>query len=306
MDLRQLSNFVQIAELQSLSRAAAMLGIAQPALSRQVKALEEELGVSLLTRHGWGVTPTLAGRTLADHARRVLHEAQAARDAVQALQAEPSGSVSLGVPTSLAHVLLPALAIRFRRIYPKLRLHLVEGFSASIHEWVLNGRLDVAVLYEQREMTSLISTPLLNEEMVLVGEAGRFHPDRHMPVPQLATLPLILPSRPHRLRLLLDDLRLAWNAPADVVMEVDALSILMELVRRGEGVTVLPYSCVAEEISAGRLSYTELEAAELTRTLLMVRPAQRTPTPGSEAVEREVRQFITEQAADLRWKPLFS
>ncbi|MCW2239907.1 LysR family transcriptional regulator [Azospirillum canadense] len=305
MDFRQLGNFLHVAELQSLSRAASVLRVAQPALSRQIKSLEEELGVQLLQRHGWGVTPTPAGRVLMEHARRVLKEVGAARDAVQAYQMEPSGTVTFGTPTSLGSVMLPGLAARFRRQAPKVRLHLVEGFSASIHEWVLSGRLDLAVLYETKTMGSLATTPLLEESMVLLGPAGRFGPGSEVGLAELdlaevAGLGLILPARPHRLRLLVDQAFAERDLASEPILEVDALPALIELVRMGEGCTLLPFSCVSALMEEGRLSAAAVVPA-IRRSLVLARPPDRIPTPASEALERAVLAFIQAQAATLRW-----
>ncbi|MBP2312822.1 LysR family transcriptional regulator [Azospirillum soli] len=300
MDFRQLRNFLHVAELQSLSRAAAVLRVAQPALSRQIKALEEELGVQLLQRHGWGVTPTPAGQVLMEHARRVLKEVGAARDAVQAYQMEPSGSVTFGTPTSLGAVMLPGLTVRFRRQAPKVRLHLVEGFSASIHEWVLSGRLDLAVLYETKTMGSLHTTPLLEETMVLLGSAGRFADGAELDVTEVAALDLILPARPHRLRLLVDQVFAERDLTCAPIVEVDALPALIELVRMGEGCTLLPYCCVHALVSEGSLSAAAVFPA-IRRSLVLVRPPDRIPTPASEALEREVFAFIEANSAELRW-----
>ncbi len=300
MDFRQLGNFLHVAELQSLSRAAAVLRVAQPALSRQIKSLEEELGVQLLQRHGWGVTPTPAGRVLMEHARRVLKEVGAARDAVQAYQMEPSGSVTFGTPTSLGSVMLPGLTVQFRRQAPKVRLHLVEGFSASIHEWVLSGRLDLAVLYETKTMGSLTITPLLEESMVLLGPAGRFAAGAELDLAEVAGQDLILPARPHRLRLLVDQAFAEHDLSCEPIVEVDALPALMELVRIGEGCTLLPFSCVSALVAEGRLSAAAVFPS-IRRSLVLARPPDRIPTPASEALEREVLAFIRDQAAALRW-----
>ncbi len=300
MDLRQLGNFLHAAELQNLSRAATALRVAQPALSRQIKALEEELGVQLLQRRGWGVTPTPAGRVLMEHARRVLKEVGAARDAVLAYQEEPSGNVTFGTPTSLGTVMLPGLAVRFRRAAPKVRLHLVEGFSASIHEWVQSGRLDLAVLYETRTMGSLATVPLLEESMALLGPAGRFAAGTGMDVAEVARLDLLLPARPHRLRLLVDQALAERGLDCAPVVEVDALPALVELVRMGEGCTLLPYSCVHALVRDGGLSAAAVHPA-IRRSLVLARPPDRVPTPASQALEREVLAFIRAQAAPLRW-----
>ncbi|HEY0835235.1 MAG TPA: LysR family transcriptional regulator [Azospirillum sp.] len=300
MDIRHLGNFLHVAELQSLSRAASVLRVAQPALSRQIKALEEELGVQLLNRHGWGVTPTPAGRVMMDHARRVLKEVGAARDAVQAYQSEPSGSVTFGTPTSLGLVLLPGLAARFRRLVPKVRLHLVEGFSASIHEWVLSGRLDLAVLYETKTMGSLTLSPLLEETMTLVGPAGRFTDGAGLDLAEVAGLDLLLPARPHRLRLLVDQAFAGRDLQCEPVIEVDALPALIELVRMGEGCTLLPFSCVHALVRSGALSAATVTPT-IRRSLVLARPPDRIPTPATEALEREVLAFIRAQADDLHW-----
>ncbi|HYH18408.1 MAG TPA: LysR family transcriptional regulator [Azospirillum sp.] len=300
MDIRHLGNFLHVAELQSLSRAASVLRVAQPALSRQIKALEEDLGVQLLNRHGWGVTPTPAGRVMMDHARRVLKEVGAARDAVQAYQSEPSGSVTFGTPTSLGLVLLPGLAVRFRRLVPKVRLHLVEGFSASIHEWVLSGRLDLAVLYETKTMGSLTLSPLLEESMMLVGPAGRFADGSVLDLAEVARLDLLLPARPHRLRLLVDQAFAERDLHCDPIIEVDALPALIELVRMGEGCTLLPFSCVHALVQSGALSAATVTPA-IHRSLVLARPPDRMPTPATEALEREVLAFIQAQADTLHW-----
>lgn len=301
MDLKQLSNLIHVVELQSFSKAAAFLRIAQPALSRQVKALEEELGVMLLERHGWGVTATPEGRILVEHARKLLRGLQEAREAVLALQSEPQGEVTLGVPTSVGAVLVPDLVEEFHRACPKVALRLVEGFSASIHEWLLAGRLDIAILYETRETVSIGAEPLLSEEMVVVGPPGRLdgHP---LPLAEVAALPLILPGRPHRLRLLVDHALADARAEMRPVLEADALPLIMELVRRNVGMTILPYSAVHSEFVQGRLSTAPL-VPSIRRVLVVGQRPDRRSTPGMAALDAHLRRLVRQQAAMMRWTP---
>lgn len=300
MDFRQLRYFLHVAEMQSLSRAASVLRVAQPALSRQIKGLEEELGVPLLRRHGWGVTPTPAGQVLMNHARQVLKEVGAARDAVLAYQSEPSGRLSFGVPSSLSRVLLPGLAVRLRKRAPKVHLHLVDGFSATIHEWLVQGRLDLAVLYETKTTDGLVAVPLLDEEMVLVGAAGRFAGRDGMSLSAVAGHDLILPARPHRLRLLMDQAFAEHGLACEPVIEVDALPALVELVRMGEACTLLPLSAVHGLVEAGELSAARV-APPIRRSLVLARPQARVPTPAIEALERELVDFIRTRAGALNW-----
>jgi len=301
--LVQLANFVRIVELQSLTKAAALARIAQPALSRQVRALELELGVPLLTRHGWGVTPTAAGEVLLEHARTQLRQAEATRDAVHALAAEPTGRVTLGVPSSLASTLLPALGLALLARYPALRLHFVDAFSAAIHKRTLAGELDLAILYEDRALGPLTATPLLAENLVLVGSARADIEPSRTSAELLATVPLILPGRPNRLRLIID--LMVSEGPQNVLLEADSLPAIIGMVQQGQAFTVLPYSAVAPQVEEGKVTVFPLEFPQLSRTLLLVRPAGRQPTAAIAAVEGEIRTVVAALATSLRWRPLF-
>lgn len=304
MDLKQLSNLIHVVELQSFSKAAAFLRIAQPALSRQVKALEDDLGVALLERHGWGVTPTAEGLILVDHARKLLRGLQEAREAVLALQAEPQGEVTIGVPTSVGAALVPELIQQFRRAYPKVSLRLVEAFSASVHEWLLGGRLDLAILYETRETAAIGAKPLLTEAMVVVGGPARFAGTGVLAMAEVARQPLILPGRPHRLRLLVDQALADARLEARPEIEIDALTVIKELCRRDEGVTILPYSAVQSEVAAGLLSTAEIAGAGVVRTLVVGERSDRRGTPAMAALEQVLRRLVMEQAGLMRWTAL--
>ncbi|MDP3746544.1 MAG: LysR substrate-binding domain-containing protein [Phenylobacterium sp.] len=302
MTLVQLANFIRIAELQSLSKAAAVIRIAQPALSRQLRHLETELGTALLLRHARGVSLTSAGEAFLARARRVLAEADGARDAVNALAANPTGRVVLGVPTSLATVLLPALAAVLREKYPKLRPRLVDGFSAVLHARTIAGELDLAALYDDRAVGPLATSPLLDEDLVLVGPSDVLIPPGPS-VRVMAQSPLILPARPNRLRLIVDaGLSAEILHEADIV-EVDSLPAIIAMVSQGMGFTVLPQSSVASELAAGRLQTWPL-APKLTRTLLLVRPVDRQPSAAVTAVEFEVRALVRDLGPKVGWRPL--
>jgi LysR family nitrogen assimilation transcriptional regulator len=303
MTLIQLANFVRIAELQSLSKAAAVIRIAQPALSRQVRSLELEFGTPLLARHAWGVTLTDAGEVLLGEARRLLRDADGARDAVQALSAQPSGRVAVGVPASLATTLLPPLAAVLRRKYPGLRPHFVDGFSAVLHARTLSGDLDLAALYDDRTIGPLATTPLLTETLMLVGPGdGGALPAG--PAQSLASGPLILPARPNRLRLIVEEALAARGGAQPEIFEVDSLPAIIAMVQNGVGLTVLPYSTVAQDVARGALRVWDVGAPRLARTLLLVRPLDRRPSVAAPAVEQEIRMLIAALQSELRWTPL--
>lgn len=304
MDLHKLRSFVCIVEQSSFSRASTLLRIAQPALSRQMKLLEEEFGVALLVRTGRGAIPTTAGEVLADHARRLLKAADDLHDAVRVAGTEPTGPLSLGVPSSLGLTLLPLLGQIFRRDHPKVRLHLVEGFSASIHEWILAGRLDMAILYETTSMGHLTSLPLLEESVVLVGQAGALAAGAKVSPDDLSRLPLALPARPHRLRLMVDGLALGGSGAFEPVLEIDALPVLIEAVRLGQVHTVLPYSSVAAGVRRGELSVASIDTPLATRRMTLARPTEKPQSPASRVLEKEVVALVWQLAESLGWKPL--
>ncbi|NQV95491.1 MAG: LysR family transcriptional regulator, partial [Sphingomonadales bacterium] len=132
MNLIHLSNFIQVVEWGNISKAAQFLNIAQPALSRQILSLEEELGAKLLRRHTWGVEPTEDGKNFLECARRIQKECTAARESVQLKKGSPVGTAYLGVPSAYAVTLVPPLLQRMRVIYPNIRVHVVEAFSGTI------------------------------------------------------------------------------------------------------------------------------------------------------------------------------
>jgi LysR family nitrogen assimilation transcriptional regulator len=302
MTLAQLANFVRIVELQSLSRAAAMVRIAQPALSRQVRQLEAELGAPLLVRHAWGVTPTAAGEALLTSARHLLREADGVKDTVHALATHPRGRVALGVPASLAACLLPPLAEILRRQYPDLLPYLVEGFSAVLRARLVSGELDMAVLYDERSFGGLSPTPLLAEPLMLIGPAG-------MPAPGATTADrlragtMILPSPPNRLRQMIDEALAQHDAPEPPILEVDSVPAIVAMVESGAGYTILPYSTVAPAADRRKVDVWPLEFPLLSRTLVLVRPSDRRISPAIAAVETALLDLVRDLAPAFRWTP---
>ena len=147
MDIRQLEYFVRIAELGSFTRASIDLGMTQPALSRQIRQLETELRQNLLTRNGRGVVVTEAGNVLLAHARLIIHQIQRAREDVGRVRGALVGHVAVGLPPGIAKVLTVALTHAFRERLPQATLSIAEGLSVSLHDQLLAGHLDVALLY---------------------------------------------------------------------------------------------------------------------------------------------------------------
>ncbi|MFM7332413.1 MAG: LysR family transcriptional regulator, partial [Brachymonas sp.] len=173
MDLKQLEYFVRVAELGSFTRAAQQLHIAQPALSRQVRLLEVELRQNLLLRNGRGALPTEAGKLLLEHGRGILHQVERAKEELGRARGGLSGRVAVGMPTSVAKALAVALTREFRSRMPEATLAISEGLSVAMQEALLNGRLDIALLYNALPTPELELLPLLDEALYLVQPAAK-------------------------------------------------------------------------------------------------------------------------------------
>jgi LysR family transcriptional regulator, nitrogen assimilation regulatory protein len=300
MNLAHVANFVRIAEAQSLSKAASMIRIAQPALSRQVRALEGELGAALLVRHAWGVSLTPAGESLLASARRILADVQQARDAVQALEQEPAGAVTVGAPSSLAATLFPPLLASVREKHPRVRLRLIDELSAALHQRSLRGEVDLAILHNDRTLGPLAAAPLLRERLGLIGAAAQMKALGPLTRETLAGLPLVAPTAPNRSRRALE--AILGDLSAQLVAEVDCLPALLQMVAGGQGFCILSYSSVEALIARGELAYRNLPPPGPSRDMVLVRPLDRLPTTATHAVERELRRLTDELAGRMRWR----
>lgn len=265
MDFRELRYFSYVAELKSFSRAATQLRIAQPALSRCVRQLEEELGVTLFDRHGRGVTLTEAGETLYDRAQTLLQGLRQAREDVAATGEVPRGFLRLAVPPAAGQVLAPSLIERYHALYPQVAIHIHEGFSGYMHEWLTSGRVDVAVMHNPVPSQNLDIHHLLNEYMCVivpgpVAEGRKRWPYRESyAIADIGDLPLILPSRPHSLRMLIEQVAAEKGINLNIVVEADGLPTIKSLVMRGLGATLFTYVAVTNEVAAGTLTAVTIE-----------------------------------------------
>ena len=207
MELKQLDYFLGVAEFGSFSKAAIRLSVAQPILSRQIKLLESELGVELLYRNGRGVVVSEAGKVLETYARSVVGLVEKAQSEIGSLKAEPRGRVAIAMPPSIGWMLTGPLVVRCREAFPEILLHLAEGFSGHVAEWLSTGRIDIGVVYQAPRLSTLQTEPLLTDELILLGavdDPAGLGGDR-APTKRLADIPVILPARPHGLRVLIDN-----------------------------------------------------------------------------------------------------
>ena len=307
MELDQLKTFLTVSELGTFSRAAIRLSSTQPMLSRKIKLLESELGTELFHRTGRGVILSEGGKLLEQYARGILDTAESAKTAIQALGASPVGQVTIGMPSSIATVLAIELVQEFRRAFPNVSLKVMEGYSGHVLEWLTTARLDVAVLYDTPNLKgkTLRTDPILSDELFLIGSPKDPSRIGNGPVraAHLAEIPLVLPSRPHGIRILVDEAMDHNGLTANVQMEIDAMHSMIALAESGLGYTVLSYSSVRDLVIAKRVRIWRIVEPVITRSLVITTTNQRPSTKPARDLTRIFQELINSHVRDGRWAP---
>ncbi len=298
MDFKQLEYFVRVAELGSFTRAAQALGVAQPALSRQVRQLELELRQHLLLRNGRGVTLTEAGQLLLDHGRGILHQVARAQEELGRVRGALSGRVAVGLPPSLARALAVPLTRAFRERLPQASLSISEGLSAAMQERLQQGGLDIALLYNAQPVPGLDIQPLHEEALFLVGPRppglAQEPPPGPISLAQVAQLALVIPSRPNAIRMHVEAQLAAINARPQVALEVDGVPAILDLVADGAGYAILPRNAVLSATSPGAFVTRAIEAPQLRIALFTAISALR-PVTLTQATTRQLIAEILRQ-----------
>ncbi|WP_422933242.1 LysR substrate-binding domain-containing protein [Sinomonas sp. P47F7] len=246
MDTRKLEYFVRIVDAGSITKAAAALHVAQPALSQQVSALEKELKQRLLIRSKQGVEPTAAGNALYRHAQTILRLVEEARQDVATSGGAPSGRVSIAIaPYSMASSLAPQIVREVRRRYPDIMLHLTEIVGGVLSEAIKNGKLDMALIYEPGEIRGVRFTTMIVEDLYVVASPESdlsVDANGAVPLREAAKLDFFLPESNHTIRQLVDKALSEQGLPLRLAGEVESVPSLWRLLRANLGATILPRS----------------------------------------------------------------
>jgi LysR family nitrogen assimilation transcriptional regulator len=300
VDLRQLRYFVEIVEQTSLTRAAARLNVAQPALSIHLRNMEEELGTALVVRGRNGVTTTEAGQMLLAHARRIISEQNNVEDEIRNLGAEPKGQVRIGLPGTIGALLTVPLIEAAQRLYPKIRVTISEAMSGFVIDWLREGHIDFGIVYTAPADRGIRSNVILKEEVFAVSQVGILKGKR-VDLPTLAEFPLILPSRSHGLRTLIDTHFGLDNKVPTIAIEIDSFSSIKALVARGHGISLLPMHAVAEEIRNGQMQALPIGPTAFQRNIHVAYGSNKPLIRSQSAIYDLIRDLMTEMAKDGRW-----
>ncbi len=298
MNLRQLRYFAKIVESGNMTRAAAELLVAQPALGMQVRQLEEDLGVVLLRRHSRGVEPTPAGALLYQRARAILELVEETRREVAGVAPDAAEPVRLGMTPSLMLSLGPEIAVRVREALPQVLLSLAEEMSHVLTDRLIREELDLALAYGVPEHPGVARLALHHEDLVLVVLPSGT-PGRPVPLAEALEERLAIPERRDVVRETVT--RAAQEQGMDVRMayEVRSIAAIKGLVLRGEAASILPLASVIDEVAAGQLDARPIVEPALSRTLFLAWPQRRGPLRHEAALVNEVRAALATLTARL-------
>lgn len=298
MDLKQLEYFRHVAELGSFTRAAAFLSVVQPVLSRQVRQLEVELGQNLFDRNGRGVVLTDAGTRLLEHTRGILMQVGRARQELEDQRSGDSGHVVLGLPPSLGRSVTVPLVKAFGRVLPNASLATVEGLSVYMLEWLNVGRVDCALVYNAPASPAVDLQPLLDDQLFLIAPpaaaAGR-KPRKSITLAELADHPLIIPSRPHSIRMSVENALAGVDRKIRVAHEIECIPAVIDLVRQGHGFAVLPLNAVRSTPWSGEVQVKPILSPTLKTSLCIAISAQRPKGPLLRKALDVIRDIVRQE-----------
>ncbi|ETF00617.1 LysR family transcriptional regulator [Advenella kashmirensis W13003] len=294
MDLRQLECFICVAELGSFTQAAMVLGVGQSALSRQVRRLEVELRQTLFYRNGRGVSLTEAGKRLLVHGRTIQMQFEHARHDVEDARDCPLGSVTLGMPYAAARSLSIPFIQAFRRRYPNAHLCVTEGLTIHLYEWLQAGRIDIALLHDPLPSSSLDIRPLREDTLVLLArkksDARSLGPT--IALRKIADLPLIIPRRPHPLRMLIETRLATMALKPTIALEIDAVATIVQLVSQNEGYAIATKHAVAISDAREHLLMRRITAPHMISVLAMATSAERPRTALLECTGELLQEIV--------------
>lgn len=304
MELRQLRYFVASVDHGSLSRAARVLHVAQPALTQQIQQLEDELGAQLLHRSAQGVLATDAGKTFYEHAQAILKQVGDAKSALAQAADRPAGTVALGIPQSVSGALALPLLTAVRQAYPEISLQLTEELSGNLIEQLKSGRINLAVLFDDGQLGAFHTCALVEEEMMFIARASsEYAPKgRSVSLGRAARTPLVLPGLQHGVRPRIEHAVRAAGLSLDHVIEINSVAILKSALLADLGATILPAAPVQSEIERGLLRAWPIAGAPIARTVALCASKNIPLTNAGTAVERLVREVAHHLCDGGNWQ----
>ena len=304
MDYDQLASFLEVAKLQSFSRAAEKIYRTQPAISAQVRLLEQECGEKLFDRSGKKVQLTPAGEILQRYAQRIIDLNKEALQAIAELNQTARGKLHLGANEATCLYVLPKTFARFRELYPLVQISIYRNFSHKILQKVQEGAIELGIVTLPQSANNMEVISLFRDEMQVIVPANHaLAGNRSTTVEEVANFPLILPKTGHT-RVVLDRLLRDQRQHLQVCMELASVETIKKFVGAGLGISIISRAYAQAEVAAGQVKLIPLEGLKLYRELGLiyrrdrylslpakvfietVRESTKTPSPGPAATAK--------------------
>jgi LysR family nitrogen assimilation transcriptional regulator len=293
MNLKQLSYFLAVASTGSFTKAAEQIPLAQSALSRHMRMLEEELGTTLLIRTGRGVEVTEQGEFLVIRARSLLEQSEDTKRNLQSWNDNPAGLVRLGMTPTCTLTLASPVLQQLKSRYENVSLQVSEGLSVSLSEWLGDGRLDMAIVFTEPKGGSGSCERIACDELCLLVPAGSDCPEP-AEVSDMAAMTMIAPFRRMGIRNRMADAFKQYDLPFDPVFEIDALPAIKDLVRNGGGVSIVARSAVARELENGEVEVRSIRADNMFFNVYLLMSKSAQYSRAAQGVAEIIRETIAE------------
>ena len=298
VNLKHLRNFMIIAEHGSFSRASSVIGVAQPALGRQIQQLEAQCRTKLFYRHGRGVSLTPEGAIFLTRIRPLLKDLAAVTEGLSRDKQHLKGVVTIGMTSTVVAFLGLPLLKTIKALAPDIKLNFVSAYSGYIHEWLVDGRLDIAILHDARRSQHITVDFLARARLFLVSSAARakklgITASTPQPFEFLKDLPLVLPSSNHGLRRTMEAAATQHSIQLDIRHELDALSLLKQSAIDDMYHTVLAMPAILSEVRHGLLVGTPIVNPVLETRLMIATSLNKPLTAASRCVLNQIHPVLT-------------
>jgi LysR family nitrogen assimilation transcriptional regulator len=303
MDFKKLRAFALIAKYKSFSKTAIHLSVSQSLLSKYIGELENELNVRLFYRNGRGALLTAEGEELLNYAERFENLIEETVTAVRGLKATPSGEVTIGTSSAVGATLTVPLIMAAKQRYPLVKINIFEALSGHVHEWLNTGLIDMAVTFDTEGSPSLRHEDLVLEDLLLVSAPDAIGMSGEIPAQELHKLELVLPSRAHKLRILIDAYTEALGFHFRPNAEIDGLFPMIEAVRCGLGHTILPFGAIRHEAAVGRVRLSRIVSPALRRNVILSTSVDRVPSTANSVMADLIRSEVIALDKLGFWRP---
>ncbi len=298
MTLKQLRYLIAIAEAGSFSAAARNAYIAQPALSRQIGMLEEELEMRLLERQHDGVVLTDAGRRLYEVARSVIQKIDSVKDELVSTKGDPKGQVSIAIPVAASALLLPLIITQAREKFPGIEVHVRDGLSTEGGQAIELGKVDFGVVPNAEELEHVRAEPVLVEELCWYGRIDMPTQGPTIRFAEAAALPLVMGPRSLHLRRRLEQVAMQQGVALNICYEQHSAQGISSLVRSGLAATITSWPALEEQFHPQARRIIE---PSIRRTVSIAYSVHRPLTFAASCMRDLVRNLLLDLARSGRW-----